>query len=63
MRSIETLDVSRPRPSTRAQRAGSVASDVLLAVLVVLVLPLGLTLAFSPIVLLVRFVLGLAGLL
>lgn len=63
MHSIETIDVSRPRPSTHAEMAAAAVRDVLLAMLLVLALPLGLIVAFSPLVVLVRFALGLAGLL
>ena len=63
MHAIETLDVSLPRPSTRAEKAAAAARDVLLALLIVFALPLGLIVVFSPVVVLVRFALGLAGLL
>lgn len=43
--------------------AAAAVRDVLLAMLLVLALPLGLIVAFSPLVVLVRFALGLAGLL
>jgi hypothetical protein len=62
MRPIETIDVSRPRASTGAGKAAAAAGDLGLAVLLVLILPIGLTILFSPLAGLVRVVLGLAGL-
>ena len=61
MRAIETTDVSRPREST-TQKAAAIAGDVALAVLLVLALPLGLMVLFSPLAALVRFALALTGL-
>jgi hypothetical protein len=62
VRAIETTDVSRPREPTRTQKAAAIAGDVALAVLLVLALPLGLTVLFSPLAALVRLALALTGL-
>ena len=62
MRPIETIDVSLPRASTGTEKAAAVAGDLLLAVLLTLLLPLGLMVLFSPVAALVRVVLALAGL-
>jgi len=63
MRPIETIDVSRPPDSPGFNKALAAAGDVALAVVLVLVLPLGLVLVFAPLAALVRAVLSLAGLL
>ena len=62
MRPIETIDVSRPRASTGTEKAAALAGDLLLAVLLTVLLPLGLMVLFSPVAALVRIVLTLAGL-
>jgi len=62
MRPIETIDVSRPRASTGTEKAAAVAGDLVLAVLLTLLLPLGLMVLFSPVAALVRVVLTFAGL-
>jgi hypothetical protein len=62
MRPIETIDVSRPRASSTAKVAG-IAGDLAVAVLLVLLLPIGLVIAFSPLAGLVRAILALTGLL
>ena len=62
MRPIETIDVSLPRASTGTEKAAAVAGDLLLAVLLTLLLPLGVMVLFSPVAALVRIVLALAGL-
>ena len=63
MRPIESLDVSLPRASTRTEKLTAAAGDLVLAVVLALLLPLGLVLLFSPIAALVRVILSFAGLL
>ena len=63
MRPIETIDVSRPRALTATENAATAVGDVALAVMLALMLPLGLILLFSPVAVLVRVILTLAGLL
>ena len=62
MRPIETIDVSRPRSSTGTEKAAAAAGDLALAVLLVLILPLGLTFLFSPVAAFLRAMLDFAGL-
>jgi hypothetical protein len=62
MRPIETIDVSLPRASSATKAAG-IAGDLAAAVLLVLLLPVGLVIVFSPVAGLVRAILALAGLL
>ena len=63
MRPIETIDVSRPRALTATENATAAVGDLALAVMLALLLPLGLILLFSPVAVLVRVILTLAGLL
>jgi hypothetical protein len=63
MRPIETIDVSRPRALTATENAAAAVGDLALAVMLALMLPLGLILLFSPVAVLVRVILTLAGLL
>jgi hypothetical protein len=62
MRPIETIDVSLPRTSSATKTAG-IAGDLAVAVLLVLLLPVGLVIVFSPLTGLVRAILSLAGML
>ena len=62
MRRIETIDVSRPRASTRTEKAAAAACDLALAVVLTLILPLGLLALFSPVAAVVRAILNFAGL-
>ena len=62
MRPIETIDVSLRRTSSARKTAG-VAGDLVVAVLLALLLPVGLVIVFSPVAGLVRAILSLAGLL
>jgi hypothetical protein len=62
MRPIETIDVSRPPASTGVEKAASLVGNLLLAVLVTLLLPLGLMVLVSPVAALARVVLQFAGL-
>jgi hypothetical protein len=63
MRPIETIDVSLPRASTGIEKAAAVVGDLTIAVMLVLLLPLGLVVLFLPFAALVRAVLALAALL
>ena len=63
MRPIDTIDVSLPRASTGTEKAAAAVGDLTLAVMLALMLPLGLILLFSPVAVLVRLILSLAGLL
>ena len=62
MRPIETIDVSLPRGSSKTTAAG-IAGDLAVAVVLVLLLPLGLVIVCSPLAGLVRAILALTGLL
>jgi hypothetical protein len=62
MRAIETIDVSRPRASTGTEKAAAAVSDLALAVLLTLILPLALTALFSPVAAVMRAILAFAGL-
>jgi len=63
MRPIETIDVSRPRAASSTTKAAGIAGDLAVAVLLVLLLPIGLVIVFSPLAGLVRAILALTGLL
>jgi len=62
VRPIETIDVSRPPASTGAAKTAAIVGDLALAVLLVLILPLGSVVLFSSLAGLVRAALALAGL-
>ena len=53
----------RPRALTATENAATAVGDVSLAVMLALMLPLGLILLLSPVAVLVRVILTLAGLL
>jgi hypothetical protein len=62
LRPIETIDVSRPSAATGIGKTAALAGDLALAVLLVLMLPLGLMVLVLPLAALARFILSLAGL-